>query len=176
MPIRLRGVLVSTAAVLVAVSLARAQEADEAEATRPRGEPSQQQPAPSDTRSPPRTEEPTREQVRSTYSVRRGDTLSDIAERHGVSMRELAQQNRIRNTNRIRVGRAAPGPRNEVGHERAEPRRRDPRPGGRPRDAKSATQRGSPGTGMLAYTQLADEQVWQLVLFVRSLTDGASAP
>lgn len=40
----------------------------------------------------------------STYVVRRGDTLSKIASRHGLSTRRLASMNGIRRANSIRVG------------------------------------------------------------------------
>lgn len=40
----------------------------------------------------------------STYVVRPGDTLTDIALRHGTSVRQLAQANHIANPNFIRVG------------------------------------------------------------------------
>ncbi len=39
-----------------------------------------------------------------TYRVRRGDTLSEIARHHGVSVRALADANRIGNPNRIYAG------------------------------------------------------------------------
>jgi len=39
-----------------------------------------------------------------TYVVRRGDTLSRIASRHGVSTRQLAAMNKLRSQNSIRVG------------------------------------------------------------------------
>jgi len=39
-----------------------------------------------------------------TYTVRRGDTLSKIASRHGVSTRQLASMNHLRSQNAIRVG------------------------------------------------------------------------
>jgi len=43
--------------------------------------------------------------VRTTYHrVRRGETLSHIARRYGVSVREIARANGIRNYNRLRVG------------------------------------------------------------------------
>jgi mono/diheme cytochrome c family protein len=35
---------------------------------------------------------------------------------------------------------------------------------------------GSPGTGMLAYATLSDEQIWQLVLFLRRLAEPAPGP
>ena len=38
------------------------------------------------------------------YTVRRGDTLSSIASRHGLTVSELASINGLRNTNVIRVG------------------------------------------------------------------------
>ena len=38
------------------------------------------------------------------YTVRRGDTLSSIARRYGSSVAQIAQSNRIGNTNRIYVG------------------------------------------------------------------------
>jgi membrane-bound lytic murein transglycosylase D len=38
------------------------------------------------------------------YTVRRGDTLSSIAARHGMSVSELAALNDLRNSNHIRVG------------------------------------------------------------------------
>jgi membrane-bound lytic murein transglycosylase D len=47
------------------------------------------------------------------YRVRRGDTLSSISSRFGVTIRELAQLNGLRNRHRIRVGqklRVAPEP------------------------------------------------------------------
>lgn len=42
--------------------------------------------------------------AKSTYVVKAGDTLSEIAADHGVSMKELAKQNGINNENLIRVG------------------------------------------------------------------------
>jgi len=39
-----------------------------------------------------------------TYTVKKGDTLSGIAARHGVSARELAELNNIENPDKIRVG------------------------------------------------------------------------
>lgn len=39
-----------------------------------------------------------------TYTVRRGDTLSSIAARHGITVRELASLNGLSNTNHIRIG------------------------------------------------------------------------
>lgn len=41
---------------------------------------------------------------RQTYTVRAGDTLSEIAARHGTTVRELARLNNIRNPDFIRVG------------------------------------------------------------------------
>lgn len=38
------------------------------------------------------------------YSVQEGDTLSEIAQQHGVSTQELVQQNNIQNRNRLAVG------------------------------------------------------------------------
>ncbi len=38
------------------------------------------------------------------YKIRRGDALSDIAKKHGITLRQLASFNNIRNANRIRVG------------------------------------------------------------------------
>lgn len=40
----------------------------------------------------------------STYTVKRGDTLSRIARAHGVKYRDLARWNGIENPNRLRVG------------------------------------------------------------------------
>lgn len=40
----------------------------------------------------------------SGYTVERGDTLSDIATKHGTTVRELVEANGIRNANRIYVG------------------------------------------------------------------------
>lgn len=40
----------------------------------------------------------------STYTVKRGDRLADIARRHGVSLSSLVKTNRISNPNLIRVG------------------------------------------------------------------------
>jgi LysM repeat protein len=42
--------------------------------------------------------------ARTTYTVRRGDTLEAIADRHGASVRELMDLNGIRNPNRIAAG------------------------------------------------------------------------
>lgn len=42
--------------------------------------------------------------VRKTYTVRRGDTLSSVARRHGVSTRDLARWNGISSKSRIRAG------------------------------------------------------------------------
>ena len=39
-----------------------------------------------------------------TYRVKRGDSLSKIAQRYGVSLHQLAKANGIRNTNRIFAG------------------------------------------------------------------------
>jgi membrane-bound lytic murein transglycosylase D len=45
------------------------------------------------------------EQIRDVrYRVKRGDTLGRIAQRHGISTRELQRANGIRSANRIRVG------------------------------------------------------------------------
>ncbi len=41
---------------------------------------------------------------RSSYTVRSGDTLGQIAKRYGKSVQELAQYNNIKNVNVIRVG------------------------------------------------------------------------
>ena len=41
--------------------------------------------------------------ARDTYVVVKGDTLYDIAKKHGVSYRELAKWNRIKNPRRLRV-------------------------------------------------------------------------
>jgi len=38
------------------------------------------------------------------YTVRRGDTLSSIAARHGMTVTELASLNGLRNTNHITIG------------------------------------------------------------------------
>jgi LysM repeat protein len=48
--------------------------------------------------APPATREGT------TYTVQRGDVLSAIAQRHGVSTRDLAQYNDLANPNALRVG------------------------------------------------------------------------
>ena len=39
-----------------------------------------------------------------TYRVKRGDSLSEIARRYGVSVNQLANANNIRNANRIYAG------------------------------------------------------------------------
>jgi nucleoid-associated protein YgaU len=39
-----------------------------------------------------------------TYRVKRGDSLSEIASRYGVSLNQLAKANGIKNTNRIYAG------------------------------------------------------------------------
>ncbi len=41
-----------------------------------------------------------------TYTVQAGDSLSRIAQRHGISASELAKANNISDPNRIRVGQA----------------------------------------------------------------------
>ena len=43
-------------------------------------------------------------QCDATYRVKRGDSLSEIASRYGVSVRQLADANNIRNANRIYAG------------------------------------------------------------------------
>jgi LysM repeat protein len=55
------------------------------------------------THTPPRLPEPPPPASR-TYVVRKGDTLSAIAARHGVSVREIESLNSIQNASRIRVG------------------------------------------------------------------------
>ncbi len=42
--------------------------------------------------------------VRKTYTVRRGDTLSSIARRHGVSTKDLARWNGLKTSSRIKTG------------------------------------------------------------------------
>jgi membrane-bound lytic murein transglycosylase D len=85
----------------------------------------------------------------STYVVRKGDTLSKIASRHGLSTQRLASLNGIRRYNNIRVGQRlklpgttrmapmgpdAPAPKGDrdrrraAGPPRRSPRRRRPRP------------------------------------------------
>src|SRR5690606_33168915 len=49
--------------------------------------------------------ERSRELTGRTYVVKRGDTLSRIAQRHGVSMQALASANGIRKPSQIHVGR-----------------------------------------------------------------------
>ncbi len=43
-------------------------------------------------------------QCDATYRIKRGDTLSEIASRYRVSVRQLADANNIRNSNRIYAG------------------------------------------------------------------------
>ena len=40
------------------------------------------------------------------YEVQRGDTLSEIAERHSTSVRDLMALNNLRSENRIRIGQS----------------------------------------------------------------------
>ncbi len=64
------------------------------------------------------------------YRVRRGDTLSIIAHRFGVSEQELAQTNGLRNRHRIRVGQRlrVPGRPGTPEARRVPPARREPAP------------------------------------------------
>lgn len=52
----------------------------------------------------PRAQQPHRKICANSYTVRKGDTLSAIATRHGTTVRTLMQENHLRNANRIVVG------------------------------------------------------------------------
>jgi LysM repeat protein len=53
---------------------------------------------------PPKPKGPTPKPTTKNYTVRKGDTLSDIARKYGTSVSWLASHNGITNPNKIRVG------------------------------------------------------------------------
>lgn len=51
-----------------------------------------------------------------TYTVREGDTLSEIAQRYGISLKQLVEENRITNPHMVGIGLKLMIRRNEVVH------------------------------------------------------------
>lgn len=66
--------------------------------------PTEAEPTAEATAKPDPTAEPTQKPARSTYKVKRGDTLSGIAATYGTTVRKLMRLNNIEDASRLRVG------------------------------------------------------------------------
>jgi membrane-bound lytic murein transglycosylase D len=91
------------------------------------------------------------------HTVRRGETLSEIAGRYGTSVSAIQQTNRLRSANRLSIGQRLRIPRGPI---RVASRTTQPRASGGPSTRSSPAAEGTNGT--LTYRVRSGDTIWEI--------------